>query len=990
MELNPLKWFKKTPEEQEIEDSAKPAKWSIGITVDLSEADEERANLLVESWREHADVLRSSPGNSGALSEISLRQAEIRKLFDNTPAAQAEAEVLLANISVDIEASHQAGEFSEQSYQTYSALGEINVFNSILKGKTPEWMEQYKYLPTLSKMVTKRLSVRTLISSGLVYGGGIAAGALLSPWILGAVATTVGAIHGGNIARAWSRRSAEGKFDKKMADMNERIESGGIDSIPDDEIKTYAQDLLVGAHRFGKVIGINEDDEGSKFTVDLSSIPAQVLIRLDAIAREQTKEELLPEDREVIQRVEDARKFGHRDDTELEALLGEDAVELEKLFVQMVLHKKSQGTQDVFNALRKDQSKEHQHARLGAVYGMLLSTVMRAAGAMVFRGQTLQEFVQSHFSFKADAQRILDLLDLGEKGTKAAGPALEATQKFVGDAITDARLKMGTLNIPGGMKPEALPLSGGGGPPLAGTEATGGATVLQGGGISSQSLPAAAPASAGATVDTPAQPAGSGSANAELAQSASGSAYGIPGAKVEAPAPGGGGIRPEQPAVTNVPAPTESISDKMPGMPKDWAMLKFLGQQLGEEVQKNLSSGRAGSFPASERGTLLTVLYNLKEQGLIRMEGDRVVLKTDDATLGRMYQESHASPHATADSYGKKIKLEHWKEWFGGEEQRHPSVPVHEVPKGHAHGTGVKIQKGGDVIIEESQEHLNAQKGLANDATIDDADKRVLSGQKGPLTPSEADRISAELQRKDGSPFVQPTGEVTGADAPHMRDDIGTAAQRALGARFGEAHDLAAAVVQPASPSDTVIQPSVPSVAEVATVSPQVAPAASESITGAIAEQHPASVSAKVEPPIPEKITGQTVDTGGKISGTAVSGEGTGHIKAEAVAEAPKSTPALSTTELAQQAYQHMQDSLYKKYGIVPYVVDQIQGLRVSSFLERIAEVKAGKMDLRSAFSSDQFSLKEYEKLASYLTDHDPNAGEKRMLLKNYLLSKEK
>ncbi|MEK7122520.1 MAG: hypothetical protein AAB855_01550, partial [Patescibacteria group bacterium] len=188
-------------------------------------------------------------------------------------------------------------------------------------------------------------------------------------------------------------------------------------------------------------LGISEDGE-----IDLESVPAKILIRLDAIIREQTKGGLSEEERSRMDYIE--RMQNHVEDWK--DRLDEEDQELEEEFARRVAQRKSGGMNAVFGALRADQGKESVHVGMGVAGGALLSTVMRAMGAMTFRGQTLGEFFQSHFSLRSDEQALYSGLEHMARG---------------GESIWEsARLQLGDWKLPGGISPEdaveeRLPLS---------------------------------------------------------------------------------------------------------------------------------------------------------------------------------------------------------------------------------------------------------------------------------------------------------------------------------------------------------------------------------------------------------------------------------------------------------------------------------------------------------------------------------------------------
>lgn len=903
MELNPFKWSrtKKTEPEEENDgfsrDSRKPFTYSPSERKDIKESGEkyqwnigiqlpddvqyDGLNKIITEWSASARVLRKEPEDSEAREKIVECQAAIYLLFGDEPARRAQAEVLLANISIDIEQSQRGGEFFEQCYQTYSALGEINVFNNILKGKSPEWAE--KYLPTLSKMAARGLSVRTLLSSGVVFGGSILAGAALSPWILGALVTAVGAVHGANIVKAWSRRSAEKKFDEEMEDLKKLAETIGVENFTQEEISKFGGALLKGAHRFGKIIGIDEN-----LNIDERSIPAQLLMRVDKLCREQVRHHM-----------------DEHADMWADQLQQEDA-ELEQQFAKAVIGAKSEGMKDVFDALRKDQQKEFRHAVAGGIGGALLSTAMRAVGAMAFRGQSLGEFVKSHFSFRSDVA------------------AFQALQKGAGEAATSARLKLGALGVPGGIKLEDS----------APSDVEG---VLQA--TESTEIAPAATQSAEATVSTEASTPSIGE------QTATESVPQIPGAKEGAPSAPAAAAQSE--------AAPEMISVSQAGLENKLGKDFYIFESGGHTIVEGHIGGKGllhvtnhhdqalrvllsrvygdglaqkygGTIPTHALDAIENVIQNLKNPALVEKivgeKGDLLSINPDAKTVRVVYNIDalnklirHGLEVATHDAGGTNTSHDLWEKRL----VHHVEDFKAEEPKSSAISEGGEEKRTG--VASGRVKGAVHVKGVSPD----DVPTRP------PIIPVEAATGSAQGI----------TAEAVTARAP----------ESITGEAIGRATESIAA--------EAITQP-----------------------------QAEAPVSAQVEAPAQEKITARAVDVSeGKITGAAVSNEGAESVKAESSPE--HKAPVLT----AEQVYQHMLDTLQKgKYAINPHVVEQAQSLRVSAFIERLEEVKAGKSDLMTAFSSDQYSLKEYEKLAKYITDHEPTATEKRMLLRNYLLSKEK
>lgn len=922
MEFNPFKWFgkKETEAEEEngvlsrtsqksftysqserkdIKESGEKYQWNIGIQLP-DDVQYDGLNTIITEWSASAHVLRKKPEDSEAREKIVECQAAIYSLFGDAPARRAQAEVLLANISIDIEQSQRGGEFFEQCYQTYSALGEINVFNTILKGKSPEWAE--KYLPTLSKMAARGLSVRTLLSSGVVFGGSILAGAALSPWILGALVTAVGAIHGANIAKAWSRRIAEEKFEKEMEDLKNLAETIGVENFTQEEISTFGGALLKGAHRFGKVIGIDEN-----LNIDERSIPAQLLMRIDTLCREQVR----------------YHKDEHAD-IWADQLQQED-VELEQQFAKAVIGAKSEGMKNVFAALRKDQQKEFRHAVVGGVGGALLSTAMRAVGAMAFRGQSLGEFVKSHFSFRSDVA------------------AFQALQKGAGEAAMSARIKLGALGVPGGINPEEIT------PPDA-----------------EAALPAIKPDIAGQATSSAEATVSTEAATPSIGEQAATESVG----QAEPAVPSDG----EQPE-----AAPEMISVSQVGLEhtlgKDFYIFESGGHTiieghiggkgllhatshhdqalrvlLSRVYGDGLAQKYGGTIPTHALDAIENVIQNLKNPALVeKIVGEKVdLLSIDpDAKTVRLEYDTdalnklirHGLDVATHDAGGTNTSHDLWEkrlvhpvEDFKAEEQ-----------KGSAVSEGGEEKRAG-AASERVKGAVHVKSVPPDDVPKIGSKENIALERAGKVITDETiDRVPGIHPRPPVIPVEAATGSVHGITAEAVS---ATASESITGKAIGKTTESIAA--------EAIPQP-----------------------------RAEASVSAKAEAPAPEKITAKAAD--GKIIGEAVSEEGTESVKAESVPErkVPDFTP--------EQTYQHMLDSLQKgKYAINPYVVEQSQSLRISAFIERLVEVKAGKSDLMTAFSSDQYSLKEYEKLAKYITDHEPTSSEKRMLLRNYLLSKEK
>ncbi len=361
-------------------------------------------------------------------------------------------------------------------------------------------------------------------------------------------------------------------------------------------------------------------------------------------------------------------------------------------------------------------------------------------------------------------------------------------------------------------------------------------------------------------------------------------------------------------------------------------LAKVLEGEASSHVLDTPADGGGGRviwehLPVHVKGSVLDVLGKLEKQGLFSVDGKKVSLAYNPLVLHDVWDKSIDLKHTALDHAAEKISPDAWKKAFS-------FAPI--------------------------------EKGVPHNLPV--------------------------------APVDQP---------PVMRNDIGTPAQQRLMEERAQAVLQRAGVIPPEVPASgstggqAVGEVAVQNIVDQPLPAPSVS--ASESIAASIAEQpvragegitaqaaeQPVQTPTKVEP-VTGKITAQAVDTGQKITGSAVSEEAAKAMKSSAVAE--QAVPKLSVEEVAKQAYQHVLDVLEKQHGINPHLVDYTNGLKVSDFLEKMQDVAAGKSTPKDIFGlgADQYSNKEYQTLVKYITDHAPTKAEKAMLLKDYLPSKEK
>lgn len=1012
MEFNPLKWFggkqpeKKTSVEEIFPDEdrkisresakkfQKESRERKIRSIQLpSGVDEESFKKIVSSLEEAYKALRKEPKSIDIQTEIITIQNQMREALGNS----AEAEVALANIDIDIEASLRKGTVDNLIYRTYQKLGDINVFDKVLRGKMPEWIE--KHLPTLSKMAARSVSLRTALSATVVAGGGLVGSAIALPWLSIAVAAGIGGAAGFYAVRTLYKARKEKEYFKELGNIAALIsERKGIDNLSSAEIKEFAESLIHGAHHLGKAIGLKEDG-----SADTESIAAQVLARYDNVLQEagvtgsfeHGREDafafaieeilLLVEKYSTLQPI---KSFKNKTDRNtLKSIAEYDYITVEyflKTFEQELsknettrrqaehvraaclniaayipeeekkvsIYTDKQRLDEALNNLNNEVEKRIENSMMSVrrqglkdllKYIRNTRTEEKLFGALgLVGGAVASTLIRTLIYFGTHGETIQDWWakhapDLFAKYASGAGEVLSTATERISDIISYVR--------GGSLSPEGISV-----PPIATPSATPSPDVT------------ATPPATGVIEVSPIEEQG----------------------KVSAGFPGETDIKPAVPAESTVSEAVQSAKAARPSSLDDTTLAN----------QYNFFYGEHGSKPESvER---LAKLF--KEQGIDFKQGidgktyDTLTARVGEGLSGKDKAEDHILMQflgkimsgTVHDTFGKASISGFPAEEKGALLNFMYNLRNDELLSFDKHTGAVTLKYNPEELVREYDEHSREHDW--DTAKADDYAKKISSERWNRWFGFEDDgeKVIGEtrepsLKRGIGAgKHVAVPAQENGVYELESKERLAAEKGFATDKNIDEAVQPSTSSVVPETVSavatESVAAPSAPAAESIA--AKVVSAGATESIAAEhVAPQRAGTPSVIVEQPsVPGKITGQAVEAEQKITKAA-----------------PKVAPQLSAAEIAQQAHRHMLDSLQKgKYAIDPYAVEQVEGLRLSTFLERVAEVKTGKVDMFSAFSSDQFSLKEYEKIVSYITEHEPNTGEKRMLLKNYLLSKEK